>query len=162
LLASSSFKSSHPQPPADTDLHCREQNFVVSIVEAQYEPAELQLPNGAPKLTKRILDLLNVAFTVAFTLELLANLFSNWLSPFLSNSWSVFDAVIVAMSLIVLGPLDFPVSILRALRVVRLFGRLESSKKILSALSVSIVPMCNAFLINLIVAMICAGPHPIA
>ncbi len=130
----------------------------MSVAEAQIDPARLQLPDGSPSFIKRTLDLLNVSFTVIFTFELLANLFSNWLQPFLSNSWSVFDAIIVGMSLIVLGPLDFPVSILRALRVVRLFGRLESSKKILSALSVSIVPMCNAFLINLIVAMICASP----
>ncbi len=59
------------------------------------------------------------------------------------------------MSLVVLGPLDFPISMLRALRVVRLFGRLKSSKKILAALWVSIVPMCNAFFIMLIVAMMC-------
>jgi hypothetical protein len=59
------------------------------------------------------------------------------------------------MSLIVLGPLDFPISMLRALRVVRLFGRLKSSKKILAALWVSLVPMCNAFFIMLIVAMMC-------
>ncbi len=104
--------------------------------------------------------MLNIIFTVVFAFELLLNLFSNWLHPFLSNSWSVFDALIVAMSIIALGPLDFPISILRALRVVRLFGRLESSKKILSALSVSIIPMCNAFFINLIVAMICAPPPP--
>ncbi len=32
----------------------------------------------------------------------------------------------------------------------------RSSKKILAALSVSIIPMCNAFFIMLIVAMICA------
>jgi hypothetical protein len=38
---------------------------------------------------------------------------------------SLFDAAVVGMSLIVLGPLDFPISILRALRVVRLFGRLK-------------------------------------
>ncbi len=91
------------------------------------------------------------------------NLFCNWLRPFLSNSWSVLDAFIVTMSLVVLGPLDFSVSILRALRamrVVRLFGRLESSKKIFAALSVSLIPMCNAFLVNLIVAMICAPPTP--
>jgi hypothetical protein len=136
------------------------QNFVVSVAEAQIEPAKLLLPDGSPTPVKRTLDNLNVAFTIIFTFELLANLFSNWLRPFLANSWSVIDAGIVGMSLIVLGPIDFPVSILRALRVVRLFGRLESSKKILSALSVSIVPMCNAFLINLIVAMICA-PLPL-
>jgi hypothetical protein len=35
----------------------------------------------------------------------------------------------------------------------------RSSKKILAALSVSLVPMCNAFFIMLIVAMICAHHH---
>ncbi len=67
------------------------------------------------------------------------------------------------MSLVVIGPLDniIPITIvrsLRAMRVSRLFGRLESSKKILAALSASIIPMCNAFFIMLIVAMICARP----
>ena len=52
-------------------------------------------------------------------------MFAYWFSDFFSNSWSVFDALVVFMSLVALGPLDFPVSILRALRVVRLFGRLK-------------------------------------
>jgi hypothetical protein len=92
------------------------------------------------------------------------NLFCHWLREFATNSWSVFDALVVTMSLAALGPLNFPISILRALRVVRLFGRLESSKKILAALSTSLIPMCNAFFIMLIVAMICAhapaAPQP--
>ena len=130
----------------------------MSVAEAQISPERL-LHDGSPTFIKRTLDLLNIIITIVFTVELMLNLVANWINPFLANTWSVFDAVIVAMSIIVLGPLDFPISILRALRVVRLFGRLESSKKILSALSVSLVPMCNAFLINLIVAMICA-PRP--
>jgi hypothetical protein len=103
-----------------------------------------------------------MGFTVVFTIELLINLFCHWFREFASNSWSLFDALVVFMSLVVLGPLDFPISILRALRVVRLFGRLESSKKILAALSASLLPMCNAFFIMLIVAMICAHrpAHP--
>jgi hypothetical protein len=102
-----------------------------------------------------MLDNMNMAFTFVFTLDLLINLFAHWIHEFVSNPWSLFDAVIVVLSLIVLGPLDFPISMLRALRVVRLFGRLKSSKKILAALWVSLVPMCNAFFIMLIVAMMC-------
>jgi voltage-gated sodium channel len=90
--------------------------------------------------------------------ELIINLFAHWLREFVCNSWSLFDFVVVSLSLITLGPVDFPITILRslrALRVARLFGRLESSKKILAALSASLIPMCNAFFIMLIVAMIC-------
>ncbi len=141
----------------------RVQNFVVNCAEAQIDPESFQLADGSPSFIKRTIDSLNTFFTVVFTFELLTNLFCNWLRPFLSNSWSVLDSFIVIMSLVVLGPLDFSVSILRALRamrVVRLFGRLESSKKIFAALSVSLIPMCNAFFVNLVVAMICASPIP--
>jgi hypothetical protein len=111
--------------------------------------------DGSMTIAKATLDSLNMAFTLLFTVELLVNLFSHWIWDFITNPWSLFDSVVVTMSLIVLGPLNFPISMLRALRVVRLFGRLKSSKKILSALRVSLVPMFNAFFIMLIVAMMC-------
>ncbi len=131
------------------------QNFSVSIYEAQVPVEWLFDAEGSTTGIKQTLDTLNMAFTFLFTIELLINLFSHRLREFVSNPWSVFDAAVVLMSLIVLGPLNFPISMLRALRVVRLFGRLESSKKILSALSVSLIPMCNAFFIMLILAMMC-------
>ena len=112
-------------------------------------------PDGSPTGAKQTLDILNIVFTFIFTIELLVNMLSQTIREFIVNGWSIFDTVVVLMSLIVLGPLDFPMSMLRALRVVRLFGRLKSSKKILSALSVSLIPMCNAFFIMLIVAMMC-------
>jgi hypothetical protein len=130
------------------------QNFSASIYEAQV-PMEWLMHEGSPTGIKQILEILNMTFTCIFTIELLVNIFAHKLREFLRNPWSVFDVVIVLMSLIVLGPLDFPISMLRALRVVRLFGRLDSSKKILSALSVSLIPMCNAFFIMLVVAMMC-------
>jgi hypothetical protein len=135
------------------------QNFCVSAAEVQVERGSLIHPDGRPTATKQLLELLNTVFTVVFTVELLLNFFSQPIRNFISNAWSVSDTIVVIMSLIVLGPLDFPISILRALRVVRLFGRLESSKKILAALSVSLIPMCNAFFIMLIVAMICEFNH---
>ena len=130
-------------------------NFLTSIIEAQLNTDSLIKPDGSPTPYQQSLDNLNLAFTIVFTVDLLVNLFAHWIDEFVSNHWSLFDAVIVTMSLIVLGPLNFPISMLRALRVVRLFGRLKSSKKILAALWVSLVPMCNAFFIMLIVAMMC-------
>ncbi len=125
------------------------------MIEAQQQAEDLFAQDGSPTLLKSTLDNLNLAFTAIFTLELLTNMSAHPFKHFVSNSWCVFDAFVVLISLVALGPLEFPVSILRALRVVRLFGRLKASKKILSALSVSLVPMANAFFIMLIVAMIC-------
>jgi voltage-gated sodium channel len=119
------------------------------------EKERLYNSDGTMTSLKFTLDSINTVFTIIFTIELLINLFAHWIHEFISNPWSLFDTVVVTMSLIVLGPLNFPISMLRALRVVRLFGRLKSSKKILSALRVSLVPMFNAFFIMLIVAMMC-------
>jgi hypothetical protein len=137
------------------------QNFCVSAAEVQMPRETLFEADGSPTSAKQLLELLNTIFTALFSVELLLNFLSQSIREFFSNAWSIFDSIVVFMSLVVLGPLDFPISILRALRVVRLFGRLESSKKILAALSVSLIPMCNAFFIMLIVAMICESrPHP--
>jgi hypothetical protein len=40
-------------------------------------------------------------------------------------------------------------------RVIRLFGRIKALKNILTALTASIVPVLNAFLIMLVIAAIC-------
>ena len=69
----------------------------------------------------------------------------------------------IILSLVALGPVSLPVSVLRlvrAFRVIRLFGRMRELKKILSALSASIIPELNAFMIMFIVVSICAPPIP--
>ena len=111
--------------------------------------------DGSPTNVKIFLDNLNFVLTIVFIVELLANLYAHWLIEFITNSWSVFDLIVVTLSLVTLGPLDLPISVLRALRVLRLFGRFQALKKILAALSASIIPMLNAFFIMLIVSMIC-------
>ena len=103
----------------------------------------------------KILEYSNDVFTIIFTVELMINLFANWFYEFFRNSWSCFDALVVVLSLITLGPLNLPINVLRALRVLRIFGRCKALKKILAALSASIIPMMNAFFILLIVVMIC-------
>ncbi len=47
--------------------------------------------------------------------------------------------------------------LMRALRVIRLFGRIRALKKMATAVTASIFPMMNAFVILLIVVSICAA-----
>jgi hypothetical protein len=116
---------------------------------------ELFQADGSPTNASLFLDNLNFILTIIFTVELLINMYAHWLVEFITNRWSVFDLIVVTLSLVTLGPLDLPISMFRALRVLRLFGRFSALKKILAALSASIIPMLNAFFIMLIVSMIC-------
>ena len=71
----------------------------------------------------------------------------------------MFDLGIVTVSLVSLGPINLPTNVMRAMRafrVVRLFGRLRSLREIITALSISIIPVTNAFLILLLVTCIYA------
>jgi hypothetical protein len=109
----------------------------------------------------RFMDVSNLFFTAIFTVELAINLFAHWLKPFLCNPWNLLDAFVVLMSLAALiPPVDIPITVLRlmrAFRVIRLFGRLKALKKMISALTASVVPMLNAFLILFIIASICGS-----
>ena len=65
---------------------------------------------------------------------------------------------VVGMSLVSLVLTDEPtgiVRVMRALRVLRIFGRLKSLRKILSALALALVPVCQVFLILFI--LLCIG-----
>jgi hypothetical protein len=73
----------------------------------------------------------------------------------------MFDLFVVSMSLVALGPIDMPVSILRlmrAFRIIRMFGRIKTLRNIVTALTASILPVLNAFVILLVVASICGFP----
>ena len=97
-------------------------------------------------------------FTVAFAIELAFNAFANWFELFVKNGWNWLDAVIVLMSLIDIGISNIPdwlVKLMRAFRVIRLFGRVKALKKMITAVTASIVPMMNAFVILLIILGIC-------
>jgi hypothetical protein len=139
------------------------QNFLANVIEAQLI-GNLADSNGGETSLGLAMEGFNLFFTVVFAIELSINMFAHWLHPFLRNPWSLLDAFVVLMSLVALGPVDIPITILRlmrAFRVIRLFGRLKALKKMVSALSASIVPMMNAFLILFILASICeSGPDP--
>ena len=100
-------------------------------------------------------------FTIAFAIELAINAYAHWFSSFVNDGWNAFDCIVVALSLIALGPVSMPINVLRSLRafrVVRLFGRMGALRDIVSALTAAISPVLNAFLIMLIVGSICKSP----
>ena len=102
---------------------------------------------------------INLIFTAVFAVELLINLFANWPMKFFRNGWNLLDLIIVAMSLVDLGgPLNIPewlVRLMRAFRIVRLFGRVPELTKMITAITTSLFPMMNAFIIIVIVLSIC-------
>jgi hypothetical protein len=85
----------------------------------------------------------------------------SWSRPAAGLRRSLFDLFVVTMSLIALGPIDLPISILRlmrAFRVIRIFGRVKALRNIITALTTSILPVLNAFVILLVIASICGWP----
>jgi voltage-gated sodium channel len=117
------------------------------------------LPEGgsdADILFQRIDDF----FTWIFFFEILLNLAANWFSNFFHDGWSCFDLLVVTVSMIAYflpgdssGPMK-SIRLLRAFRVMRLFGRLQSLRQIISSLTASIFPVLNAFLVMLLVTSI--------
>jgi hypothetical protein len=138
-------------------------NFFISAVDAQLWD-QLDDNDGARTPPGQVIDIGNNVLTLLFAAELLVNLHAHWLREFLSSWMNIWDVIIVGLSVSSLGPLDIgmPVTILRFFRVVRIlralkiFTHLPQLRKITSALSHSIIPMLNAFLIVLIVMAIYA------
>jgi hypothetical protein len=93
-----------------------------------------------------------------FTYELAVNICANWFYFFVCNGWNWLDLFVVFMSLVDFGPFDVPdwlVRLMRALRVVRLFGRVTELTKMFSAITASLFPMMNAFVILIIILSVC-------
>jgi hypothetical protein len=125
---------------------------------------QLELDDGSPTDHKVVLDSLDVLFTWTFTVELFFNLYARWMHDFISDGWCLFDFFVVAISHISnLLPQDgegagaiMVFRLLRAFRVLRIFGRLKSIRAIINALSASLIPVANAFFIMAIVLMLYA------
>ena len=111
------------------------------------------------------LDLVDMTFTLLFTAELCINAYGHWLRPFFGHVVNILDLVVVMMSLFALVSQNSSTAqtrvirvvykILRTVRVLKIFDALESSKKIILALSASIGPVANAFSIMIVVTTIC-------
>jgi hypothetical protein len=134
-------------------------------MEAQYGP-KMILQDGSLTQLGGMMDGLNLFFTAYFIVELFMNVYANWFRAFFSSGWNHLDIFIVLMSLLDLSPshaIDIPdwfVKLVRAFRVIRLFGRIKELKKMAAAVTASIFPMLNAFVILLICLSICAFLQP--
>ncbi len=126
-------------------------------MEAEFA-TELTNDDGSPTKIAYLLDYLNLLFTVLFTVELAINALAHWFRPFITDVWSQLDAFVVAMSIV---PLLVPnqntgiVRILRAFRILRLFRRVPSLRKIITALSMAVLPVLNVFCILFLLMGIC-------
>ncbi len=133
------------------------QNFVCTIVEAEFIP-DLTNKDGSPTTLANLLDKFNLLFTVIFTIELAINALAHWFRPFITDMWSQLDAFVVALSIL---PFLVPeqntgiVRILRAFRVLRLFRRVPSLRKIITALTMALLPVVNVFCILFLLLGIC-------
>mmetsp|Transcript_60741 Transcript_60741/g.162358 ORF Transcript_60741/g.162358 Transcript_60741/m.162358 type:complete len:248 (+) Transcript_60741:636-1379(+) len=132
-------------------------NFAQSIVEAQLIGARDNDPSrdGIQDVFERV----NTAVALIFLVELTINAYGYWFQPFIRNPWSWLDMFVVATSLLALGPLRIPTSVIRfmrAIRIIRLFNRFTNLRKLITALTLSILPMFNAFMLFLLISSIYA------
>ena len=112
------------------------QNFAVSVTGAQIE-------NPSPYV-QSVLGNMDIFVVAVFSFELIVNAYANWFDHFRSNYWNWFDFVIVSLSLIGLMPLGLSlrfVLVLRSCRVLRIFGKMKSVRRIFCALSYATLPL---------------------
>uniref|UniRef100_A0A6U4UL80 EF-hand domain-containing protein n=1 Tax=Hemiselmis andersenii TaxID=464988 RepID=A0A6U4UL80_HEMAN len=126
-------------------------NFIINVIQAElkYEPGSYW---------DTLLAQIEIVLTVVFIVELGLNLFANWFSRFVNDGWSVFDFIVVSLSVISLIMDDASdvnvLRLLRPLRVVRLLGRLRSLRLIINACTRSLIPVSNAFLVTFLITAI--------
>jgi len=121
-------------------------NFLLSAIKAQRQPTthgELYA-----------FEVLEIVFALIFALELAVNMYGNWCRPFFVSGWNWFDLVIVFISLFTLGvgsdsgiPGINTLRLFRAFRVIRLFKRIPSLKRIVEGVIQSLPGVGNAFIV---------------
>lgn len=138
------------------------QLVVVGLIIANFAILALQAeirPSSSPDRDELFADI-DLAFTILFCVEVLINLLGHWFMEFFKDGWNCFDFTIVALSVLQRAISDLPglshIRILRVFRVLRVFGRLENLRRIISSITASLLPVLQAFLIGLIVCFIYA------
>ncbi|EKX54651.1 hypothetical protein GUITHDRAFT_100126 [Guillardia theta CCMP2712] len=142
------------------------QAFFASLIFASFaidlSQAELLPPDGTYRANQ--FDTADTVFTVLFTLELCINLFArskHWFKAFFADGWNILDVVIVCVSLMTQFssgiPSMKPLRLIRVFRIAKIFRRLTSLNKIITALASALVPVGNSFLILFLVTCIWAA-----
>ena len=129
-------------------------NFGLNIAEAELQPDPTSSLAGT-------LDLVDLGFTCFYLIELMLNMFAHWFWDFVCNGWSMFDAICVLSSVATAvyskvagtasgGGLSIVRSI-RIFKIIRLFARLQSLQRVVLAISRTILPLFNTFIIYMVV-----------
>eukprot|EP00240_Pyramimonas_obovata_P003206 CAMPEP_0118957174 /NCGR_PEP_ID=MMETSP1169-20130426/61960_1 /TAXON_ID=36882 /ORGANISM="Pyramimonas obovata, Strain CCMP722" /LENGTH=622 /DNA_ID=CAMNT_0006905229 /DNA_START=394 /DNA_END=2262 /DNA_ORIENTATION=- len=122
-------------------------NFIANAAEAQVTSGDQE----------ELFLILEIFFAAAFTVELAINLTAFWWREFCASAWNWFDTLVVIVSILNVSasgdglPGIGTLRILRAFRVVRLFKRAGSLKKIILAIGDAIPGVMNAFAILMLV-----------
>mmetsp|Transcript_75962 Transcript_75962/g.203551 ORF Transcript_75962/g.203551 Transcript_75962/m.203551 type:complete len:516 (-) Transcript_75962:399-1946(-) len=103
----------------------------------------------------------DIIFTALFAVELAINLFGNWYSRFIRSGWSVFDFIVVIVSIVSLCVPDGPTWILvlrtmRIFRILRLFNKMRALRTIINALLKAIPIVGQAFIIMMLCVFVFA------
>jgi len=119
-------------------------NFLMSAIKAQRQPKT--------KTELYVFEVLEIVFALIFAFELAVNMYGNWCRPFFISGWNWFDLIIVLISLFTLGlgsgiPGINTLRLFRAFRVIRLFKRIPSLKRIVEGVIQSIPGVGNAFIV---------------
>jgi hypothetical protein len=136
------------------------QYLVVLLIIANFciEGVSLQFNWDEDSSEATFLRNIDIAMTALFLIDLLVNMAANLVWAFFSNAWSVFDLIIVVLSLISLGSGSLDVvkgaRILRVFRVLRAFGRIAALRRLINALAACIAPViCATFLCTCVMMM---------
>ena len=107
---------------------------------------------GSP--ARKVFDILDVIFNVIFLIELLCNMTANWFQAFFLCGWNFFDLFVVTFSFasIFVSNVDGigHVRLIRVLRVMKLFSKMQSLKVILQSMFNATILVANAFVVLLI------------
>ena len=138
----------------------RAQHAVAFLIITNFciEGVSLQFNWDSDSSEAKLLRNIDIAMTAFFLIELLVNMAANLVWAFFSNAWSVFDLIIVVLSLISLGSgaLDIvkAARILRVFRVMRAFGRISALRRLINGIASCMAPvMCAMFLCTCVMMM---------
>jgi hypothetical protein len=140
--------------PLTLDLNFDHQNFAMNVVEAQFIDTLFRVDDSLTPAGE-LIQKLNILFISVFVTDLAANMVLNWGMPFFRNPWNVLDMGLILAS--VLSTYTFQrfvvFRLVRILRVLRIFGKVDVLRQIVSALGASLFPVGSAF--SMLVIMIC-------